>query len=247
VLGQFPNFALIGSYPGPGERFNQTLEYTHWMDVTHDLKSETLRQSFAETVAWCGNQQIIASVEETEDVKHRRILGRQAGQLIRRAYMERNRLWNRILRRNYTETRQWRQGTDLYRQADLSSIAPLEGQLRTPSLRPSSSLSEVRAAADRDDIVRSVVTRRSVLVSAQAQSSDVRAGKLLLYVPEENLADGAARYASNGLFDGDNVPPWDTWVAFSQGTLLSWVPPLLIGLAQSGIDVNPEGCIRWID
>jgi hypothetical protein len=217
------------------------------MDVTHDLKSETLRQSLAETVAWCGNQQIIASVEDTEDVKHRRILGRQAGQLTRRAYMERNRLWNRILRRNYTETRQWRQGMELYRQADLSSIAPLESQLRTPSLRPSSSFSEVRAAADRDDMVRSVIARRSALVNAQPQPRDVSEGKLLLYAPQENLADGAARYASNGFFDVDNVPPWDTWVAFSQGALLSWVPPLLTGLAQSGIDVNPEGCIRWID
>jgi hypothetical protein len=217
------------------------------MDVTLDLGNETLRQSLAETFAWCGNQQIVASVEETEDVKRRRILGRQAGQLIHRAYTQRNRLWNRVLRRNYTETQPWRQGMELYRRADLSSIALLEGQLRTPSLCPSSSLSEVRTAADRDDIVRSVVARRSVLVSAQAQSSDVRAGKLLLYAPEENLADGAARYASNGFFDNDNVPPWDTWVAFSQGALLSWVPPLLIGLAQSGIDVNPEGCIRWID
>ncbi len=217
------------------------------MDVTLDLENETLRQSLAETFAWCGNQQIIASVEETENVKRRRILGQQAGQLIHRAYTQRNRLWNRILRRNYTETQPWRQGMELYRRADLSSIGLLEDQLRTPSLRPSSSLSEVRTAADRDDIVLSVVTRRSVLVSAQAQSSDVRAGKLLLYVPEENLADGAARYTSNGFFDVDNVPPWDTWVAFSQGTLLSWVPPLLIGLAQSGIDVNPEGCIRWID
>ena len=137
--------------------------------------------------------------------------------------------------------------TELFRQADLSSIAPLEGQLRTPSLRPSSSLPEARTATDRDDIVRSVVARRSALVDAQSLPGDVRVGKLLLYAPEENLADGAASYASNGFFDVDNVPPWDTWVAFSHGALLSWVPPLLIGLAQSGIDVNPEGCIRWID
>ena len=52
------------------------------MDVTLDLGNETLRQSLAETFAWCGNQQIVASVEETEDVKRRRILGRQAGQFL---------------------------------------------------------------------------------------------------------------------------------------------------------------------
>jgi len=41
---------------------------------------------------------------------------------------------------------------------------------------------------------------------------------------EENLADGAAKHPSKGFFDVDNTPPWDTWVAFSHGILLSWVP-----------------------
>ncbi len=71
--------------------------------------------------------------------------------------------------------------------------------------------------------------------------------KILLYAPEENLADGAAKYSSKGFFDVDNVPPWDTWLTFSNGILLSWVPELLVGLAQNGIDANPEGCIRWLD
>ena len=59
--------------------------------------------------------------------------------------------------------------------------------------------------------------------------------------------DGAAKYSSNGFFDVNNVPPWDIWVAFSEQTLVSWVPPMLLELAQKGIDANPEGCIRWAD
>ncbi len=104
------------------------------MDAALDLKNETLCRSLAETIAWCGAQRITASVEETGDVKHRRILGHQAAELMNRAFLDRNRFWNRILRRNYTDTRLWRQGEELHRQADLSSIAPLEGQLRSPSL-----------------------------------------------------------------------------------------------------------------
>ncbi len=160
--------------------------------------------------------------------------------------MERNGLWNRIFRRNYTDTLLWRKATEMYRQADLSSIAPLEAQLRTPSLRPTL-LGEARMATDRQELVRSVVVRRSELVRGQDYFVDGSEGKLLLYAPEENLADGAAKHASNGFFDVDNVPPWDTWVVFSHGILLSWVPPQLIGLAQSGIEVNPECCVRWLD
>jgi hypothetical protein len=221
--------------------------YIYRVDAALDLKNETLCRSLAETIAWCGAQRITASVEETGDVKHRRILGHQAAELMNRAFLDRNRFWNRILRRNYTDTRLWRQGEELHRQADLSSIAPLEGQLRSPSLRPNMSLAEVRTATGRDELVLSVVARRSELVGVQERSADASVGKLLLYAPAENLADGAARYASKGFFDVDNVPPWDTWVSFSRGILLSWVPPQLVPLAQSGIDVNPECCIQWIE
>src|SRR5947208_1564281 len=63
--------------------------------------------------------------------------------------------------------------------------------------------------------------------------------------PSENLACGAAEASSNGFFDVNNVPPWDIWVDFSERTLVSWVPPGLLDVAQMGIYVNPEACIRW--
>jgi hypothetical protein len=136
---------------------------------------------------------------------------------------------------------------ELYHQANLSSIAPLLEQLRNRTLRPNGSLAEARAEQVRDEIVRSVIVRRSEFVRGRELSPDENAGKLLVYAPEENLADGAAQLESKGFFDGDNVPPWDTWVAFSHGILLSWIPPQFVGLAQNGIDVNPECCIRWMD
>ena len=72
-------------------------------------------------------------------------------------------------------------------------------------------------------------------------------GRLLEYVPEDNLFDGAARYASKGFFDVDNVPAWDTWICFFQGHLINWVPPQLLGLVNDGLDANPERCIFWIE
>lgn len=65
--------------------------------------------------------------------------------------------------------------------------------------------------------------------------------------PDENLADGAAEVASSGFFDVNNVPPWDAWVAFIRGTLISWVPLQLVTTAQLGIDVNPEACVEWFE
>jgi len=71
-------------------------------------------------------------------------------------------------------------------------------------------------------------------------------GKFLLYVPEENVSDGASELFSLGFFDENDAPPWDTWIAFSKNTLLSWVPSELVHLVQHGIDVNPVDCIHWM-
>ena len=39
-------------------------------------------------------------------------------------------------------------------------------------------------------------------------------GRLLAYFPDENLACGVAEAETQGFFTVDNVPPWDTWVAY---------------------------------
>src|ERR1700733_9104290 len=110
------------------------------MNEAFGLSSEALSQSLAETIAWCGSQQIRIT-EDTDDIKRRRSLGEQAGQFAHRAFVQRNRLWNRILRRNYTDSRPWRRSKELYREADLGAIAdPLGQQLRSLVLRPSVSI-----------------------------------------------------------------------------------------------------------
>jgi hypothetical protein len=89
-------------------------------------------------------------------------------------------------------------------------------------------------------------------------------GRLVVYFPSYNLADGVAEIESKGFFDVDNIPPYDTWVwwvrnvtlvEYSDHTthqmdgdyLVAWVPPDFIELADAGIRANPESCIRWID
>jgi hypothetical protein len=81
------------------------------------------------------------------------------------------------------------------------------------------------------------------------------AGRLLVYVPDADLTDGAAEVASEGFFDVYNAPPWGTWIGYFEdggadssytSYLLSWVPDALVGAVGAGIDVNPEQCIAWL-
>ena len=89
-------------------------------------------------------------------------------------------------------------------------------------------------------------------------------GRFLAYFPDDNLADGVAEVESEGFFDVDNIPPYDTWVwmvrnlrtfEYGDGTqaemeanyLVAWVPPDFVSLASAGVKVNPEECILWLD
>jgi hypothetical protein len=94
--------------------------------------------------------------------------------------------------------------------------------------------------------VEKLVQRRAELIGSRTVVSSVE-GRGLLFIPQDSLSDGAATVQSGGFFDLDNVPAWDTWIYFDGRTLLSWVPTSLISKVQSGIDVNPEGCIKWAD
>jgi hypothetical protein len=94
--------------------------------------------------------------------------------------------------------------------------------------------------------------------------TDLCGGRLLAYFPNDNLADGVAEVESQGFFDVDNIPPYDTWVwmvrnvrAFERADrtkgeieanyLVAWVPPDFLQLAGAGVDTNPEQCILWLD
>jgi hypothetical protein len=81
----------------------------------------------------------------------------------------------------------------------------------------------------------------------------------VLFDFDGTLAGGAAEVECPSCFDGDNVPAWDTWVAyvvedvpgrsgaraFDRGYLISWAPPELESGIHQAIAANPEGCIEW--
>jgi hypothetical protein len=103
------------------------------------------------------------------------------------------------------------------------------------------------ARASTDPAVRSATPVESV--------DDLGNGRLLLYFPDANLADGAAELETSGFFDIENVPPWDTWIGLFRDEpadisfvdyLVSWVPAEFVDSVERGINVNPEECILWL-
>jgi hypothetical protein len=93
-------------------------------------------------------------------------------------------------------------------------------------------------------------------VPIEQNKSNLANGRLLVYLPDINLSDGAAEIESDGFFDVFNVPPFDTWVSFFEDTtldlsyqklLLCYVPARAVHLAEAGIEVNPEECILWLE
>ena len=111
------------------------------------------------------------------------------------------------------------------------------------------------------DFVESLAFDRTMLLREAGLLPDSAAhglagGRLLLYCRDDNLADGAAELESDGFFDTDNVPTWDTWLCDDtappdararQHCLVAWIPPSHVDLADRGISVNPEECIVWAD
>jgi hypothetical protein len=207
-----------------------------------DFSSVEFQSSLAQTITWCKTR-AVGMDADSDDIRRRHALYAQAEHHWEEAQETIKRGW---LRRKIMDTKQWQTAMTLLRQIR-DSLGPMDGKLRSPELKPAFCLDEFGDDTLWAKAVAEVVAVRSRLTAnASSEKRDTNVGgRLLLYTPSENLACGAAEVSSNGFFDVNNVPPWDIWVSFSDRTLVSWVPPALIDVAQMGIYANPEACIRW--
>ena len=211
-----------------------------------DLGSEHFRRSLRDVVRWCATLPIASEESDSKGVLRRNALLSQADQLIDEARRAAGHGWRR---RKIQDTAQWTFAHQIFSEI-FNSLGSVETAMRSLQLSPSRPLESCMSSQDWSEAVCEVVAKRSRLVDhalLDEHAAFASLGRLLLYWPEENLACGAAQIGSRGFYDADNVPPWDIWVAYEERVLISWVPPGLIGIAQMGIDANPEGCIQWID
>ena len=163
----------------------------------------------------------------------------------------------------------WDNALALFRRrvAEAISLCRGQGALRTDALRPPDLRWELpfgppRTHAEREAIVNRLAVARAGLLAERGEAppgaaADLAGGRLLVFYPDATLSDGAAEAESGGFFDVDNVPAWDTWLLYLRdgppeqdlrcygSYLLCWVPPGLLGLADGGVRVNPEECVRW--
>jgi hypothetical protein len=193
---------------------------------SHTLNATSIRDrlppeavlALAETVLWCSRQNLTASSDDPDYLRNREMLKRL-----------------------------------IFKEVDFAALSPLSSQLRSPELEPEVSVGESYSRQEECEAsFSSVIARRSHLLATEgALDSNLvlpqRSGKLLIYHPWENVADGASQVSSLGFFDINDAPPWDTWIHYIDGRIFCWVPELLIKLAQDGIDANPVECIQWAD
>ena len=139
--------------------------------------------------------------------------------------------------------------------ASRADTANPETCLRTPKLRPH--LLEENRFYTVDTAVWARERSGGKAIREARIPPALGGGKLLIYFPNTDLACGAAEQQTDGFFDVNNVPPWDTWVSywrdeernvdsFDNEYLIAWIPPAFVDLAHEGICVNPEACIMWL-
>jgi hypothetical protein len=211
-----------------------------------DFESAQFKRRLSETIMWCAEKGLTARAAESSKTNRRRALFQQSEDFLRQARDRASRSW---FHSKPSATKQWAEAMTLLKEIR-DSLEPMEHRLRSAALEPKSAPSDLRTDTQWEQAVAEVAEQRAKLaadISAPACDVDESRGRLLLYVPTESLMDGAAQNSTKGFFDVDNVPPWDLWIDFSDRTLVSWVPSALEEVAQMGIDVNPEGCIRWAD
>jgi hypothetical protein len=207
-----------------------------------DLYSQLFSGLLADTIAWCR-----LKAKPLEVVSHK-VRHRQA------SYALAEHQWNEAIQvrdrdglRSVVGIEQYKNASALLKEVR-DGMGPMDRIFRSPELKPSFSLDEFGDDTKWGKAVGEVVSQRAGFVVGllDKQSVSYKGGRFLLYTPAEDLACGAADQSSNGFFDTNNVPPWDLWLGFSDGTLVSWVPPALIDVASMGIFVNPEECLRWV-
>jgi hypothetical protein len=140
----------------------------------------------------------------------------------------------------------------------------LRNQFRSSELAPSASLEvppfdelgiglwierkreSYQLAVDAINANRSALLRDMNVEVADSAVAESR-GRMLLYEPLETVTDGASEAISRGFFDIEDAPPWDTWFLYSSGSIVCWVPEVMVEIAQAGISANPVDCIHWFN
>ena len=217
------------------------------MNAELDLR----RRRLAETIAWCSLQKLQNNPPESDEIKARRALGERARNHAYAAYqLEASSPFKWVTRGKVKRMRE--EAMQMYAEARLDKIAPLLEQLRTPAFKPTRDFTPNDSHMEQAALVETVCEVRARRLNElgacpEPEKLSLSGGKILRYCYEDNDASGAAKYDSKGFYDVEGAPPWDIWVCYHEKYVVCFVPRILCGLAQRGIEVDPVECIKWAD
>jgi hypothetical protein len=111
---------------------------------------------------------------------------------------------------------------------------------------------------EREWFAHQVFEQRRLLLEAEALMPveealyKARAGRFFAFFTGATLSDGVSEIESQGYFNYDAYPPYDTWIDLMYpGTgdehLICWLPPLFSRTASPGIVHSPDESLVWID
>jgi hypothetical protein len=142
---------------------------------------------------------------------------------------------------------------------------PFDASIRTASLRP-----PILESTTGSDLVCQLLESPTAIAAAVqhvcrrrteeierlgltvTMPPDLESGRILCTNLETDLCS-AATAPSNGFFDLDDIPPWDSWFHHAPGgrtkggLLYCWVPSALIGSVEAGLDCIPIHFMQWVD
>ena len=121
--------------------------------------------------------------------------------------------------------------------------------LRSPELRPAVEFENHSDPSlwNEHALIEGVVQRRAALLARSPLTDvDPRQGRLLWCRYEYNNHNGASDHYSQGFFDANDNPPWDTWIGQVDDALITWVPGAFVDLASEGISVECCDMLDWV-
>jgi hypothetical protein len=125
-----------------------------------------------------------------------------------------------------------------------ASLADPRNGLRSPTLAP------YAFNESRHETVYDVVARRHRAL-ARTEESSLAGGRLLGWERDTTIDDGVGEAETHGFLDESDMPPWDTWIAYSDGhraagLLVSWVPEVFVPSVDAAVRYNAYDALYWL-
>jgi hypothetical protein len=108
-------------------------------------------------------------------------------------------------------------------------------------------IEEIRAK-----IVQDLCYQRAALL-ADAPPRAAERGSVLAFDLEATFFDSVPASISGGFFDANDLPPWDTWIAYGKcaalqsNVLYSWVPAEFEVVVGHAVRAHLSNAYAWVD